>query len=142
MSIVNPGASETNRPQPKIPDLHLLADLNELNQSVAWQYDTPGGKRTRVSYQPGRGCADTTNPCEPAGVNGCLVVRTAALHPFSVLGIVLSVDDPFTSIDVDGCRLAGRPKSWATSGQRSTQGIPSDVTTGTSRQAISPRRAQ
>lgn len=92
---------------------NIPAELRRLDQWVLWKYVTRDGKTTKVPYRTDGRRADTT---DPATWTTYRRARAAARGGgFDGLGYVFALDDPYTGIDLDGCRKrkTGKVSRWA-----------------------------
>jgi hypothetical protein len=88
-----------------VPDSSVSLDaipeeLRSLDQWVVWKYEVVGKRRTKVPYSPKvQGKASATNPKTWA----TFAKAVAVAHDYDGIGVVLTADDPFVGLDLDGC---------------------------------------
>lgn len=88
-------------PQPSSSALDAIpSELRDLDQWVVWRYQVVSGRRTKVPYnaQTARKASVTNRKTWSDFATAC-----AAAGKFDGIGFVLSGDDEFVGIDMDGC---------------------------------------
>ncbi|MDG4562965.1 MAG: DUF927 domain-containing protein [Candidatus Competibacter sp.] len=80
---------------------NIPAELAGLSQWVLWNLETRNGKETKVPYQPTGARARVDDPSTWSDF--ATVVEACGRFGFSGVGFVLTADDPFSGIDIDGC---------------------------------------
>jgi hypothetical protein len=82
----------------------LPEELCQRKQWVVWKYGERGGKLTKPPYR-------AAEPDRPASVTDpstwATFAEAVAVTGVGGVGFVLTEDDPFTGIDLDGCRIEG-----------------------------------
>lgn len=82
-------------------------ELKRRDQWVAWnlEYDPKTGANTKkVPYQPNGAMASSTDPATWSTHDEVVSAWENGVHNFDGIGYVFSADDPYTGIDLDGCR--------------------------------------
>jgi putative DNA primase/helicase len=88
------------QPNPeKIP-----AELRELDQWVLWRGIWRHGKRTKIPFQPNGELASTVDPHTWGSFGAVVSAWSPKPRRFDGIGLVLSVEDPYTGIDLDRSR--------------------------------------
>jgi putative DNA primase/helicase len=88
-------------------------ELKERQQWVCWRYEPRAGKLTKVPYSPQGGPASATDATTWTSYEAAVTALREGNH--DGVGFVLSLDDPFTAIDLDACRNSetGELAGWA-----------------------------
>jgi hypothetical protein len=93
-----------------------LAELAQLDQWVVWKYITRNGKQDKPPFtlNDGLGSLRWASHSQPADWLSYAAAREAQ-HCGDGLGFVFSMHDPYTGIDLDGCRdpETGAIANWA-----------------------------
>jgi putative DNA primase/helicase len=89
------------RPPLTIRGAHVPAELQAYPQWVCWRWEFREGKWTKPPVSPAGGAAKSTGP-ETWGTYEQAVAAAASLD--GGIGFVLTKDDPFVGVDMDGCR--------------------------------------
>ncbi len=89
-----------------IPD-----EMKERRQWVVWRLEVRDGKPTKVPYSPHGGRASSTDLM----TWGAFEEALAALDRFDGIGFMFCSADPYTGVDLDGCRdpETGEIAPWA-----------------------------
>lgn len=95
--------------------MEVLADkipkaLKSRRQWCCWKHVERNGKPVKVPMQRNGDWAKSTDPA-----TWCEFQEALDAKGFEGIGYVLSADDPFTGIDLDGCRSNGVIADWARS---------------------------
>ncbi len=81
---------------------NIPGELKDMRQWVGWEYETRGGKLTKIPKDPKTGAnASSTDPDTWASIQEALIAMEA--YGFDGIGFVFSESDPFTGIDLDKC---------------------------------------
>ncbi len=79
---------------------NIPGELKDMRQWVGWEYETRGGKLTKIPKDPKTGAnASSTDPDTWASIQEALIAMEA--YGFDGIGFVFSESDPFTGIDLD-----------------------------------------
>jgi len=81
---------------------NIPGELKALNQWVLWKYRTRDGKATKVPFQASGVEARANDKTTWSSFED--VRRGCAVGNWEGIGFEFSVDDPYTGIDLDGCR--------------------------------------
>src|SRR5215213_8291459 len=90
--------------------------LAERPQWVCWRLEERDGKNTKVPYEPGTlRRASTTDLMGWRTFSEALAAYEAGEPPYDGIGFCFCSADPFTGIDLDGCRdrETGAVEGWA-----------------------------
>jgi hypothetical protein len=92
---------------------NIPAELRALRQWVVWRWEARDGKPTKVPIRP----VDLrlASATDPAGWTDFATAtgRKDRNHTLSGIGFVVTPDDPFLGVDLDGCRTDGAVEPWA-----------------------------
>jgi primase-polymerase (primpol)-like protein len=109
--------SATARPQAlPVAPAEIPAALKERPQWVAWRYERPNNKWTKVPINPHTGGkADATNPATWGPFETALARYQDPTALLDGIGYVFAAADEFAGIDLDDCRdpTTGTVAAWA-----------------------------
>lgn len=98
-----------------ITDIHarIPATMQDLTQWVLWKSIVRKGKTTKIPWSVFNAPASSTGPETWAAFD--TVVEKYDTNRHAGIGFVFTLDDPFTGIDLDGCRnpQSGMITDWA-----------------------------
>jgi putative DNA primase/helicase len=91
-----------------------LAELKEQRRWVCWKYETRGGNKTKVPYQPNRVNASSTDDSTWSAFDAVASAYASGGKFFDGVGFVLT-DSDLAAFDLDHCRdpATGEIQTWA-----------------------------
>lgn len=108
------GAAETP-PKPRViaPNASKIpAQLKAIRQWLVWKLEFIGERWTKVPYNPSSGAkASSTDPETWSDFDAA--VSACQRGGYSGVGFVVTPEDPFCGIDIDGCVQDGKIAPWA-----------------------------
>ena len=109
MTIIPQGANDASRVLIKRVSDNFPRELRNLAQWVVWRFETRQGqdKPTKVLYNPATGQrADSTNPATWGTFDNAATVFSRG--GYAGVGFVVTADDPYVGVDLDGCIVDGQ----------------------------------
>src|SRR5829696_5303174 len=93
---------------------NIPAELRTYRAWVVWRYLEREGKRTKMLYDPLTGRSASTRDSR-TWRSFEEAAATLKVGRYEGLGFVFSTGDPYTGVDLDGCRdpESGEPAEWA-----------------------------